>query len=202
VIDFAGARGSYAPDHVCSPNRLVDAFALFGQTARIPALWVFAENDHFFNPDLARRLFSAYTAGGAPARFQLMAPFGEDGHSLLSRAPPELWWPPVEAFLASLHLPTAATVKLPPPIPLAAPQVNDACVAYFREYVEARTDAKAFAVNPDGHCGFKINARSADEARDEAMRLCSNRGRDCTLYASGQALVTKHGASAPTAPSR
>jgi dienelactone hydrolase len=202
VIDFAGARGSYKPDNVCSPHRLAEAFTRFGQTARIPALWVFAENDHYFNPVLARRLFDAYTGGGAPAKFQLMPPFGEDGHSLLSRGPPDLWWPPVEAFLATLHLPTAVTVKLPPPVPLAAPQVNDACLGYFREYVEARTDAKAFAINPEGHCGFKINARTADEARDEAMRLCSGRGRDCALYASGQAVVPKHDASPRTAPSR
>jgi dienelactone hydrolase len=38
VIDFAGGRGSYAPDQVCSPDWLVRAMHVWGRTARIPAL--------------------------------------------------------------------------------------------------------------------------------------------------------------------
>jgi dienelactone hydrolase len=52
ILDFAGGRGSDTPDHVCDEDHLVGAFGEFGKTARAPALWVFAENDHFFGPDL------------------------------------------------------------------------------------------------------------------------------------------------------
>jgi hypothetical protein len=64
--------------------------------------------------------------------------------------------------------------------------VVGACAGVFRDYVTARTHAKAFAVNPDGHCGFNIAARTLDEAKDEALKLCSGHWPDCKLCAAGQ----------------
>lgn len=189
ILDFAGGRGAFPPDRVCSPDRLVDAFETLGRTARIPAAWIFAENDHSFGVSLAKRMFDAYTRGGAPARLHLMPPFGDDGHLLLTAGPTKLWWPTVEAFLASLHLPTAVTLDFPSLPALAPPKVNAACGALFRDYAAARTDAKAFAVNPEGHCGMTFTARSQDDAKDEAMKLCRARGAGCALYAVGHALV-------------
>lgn len=54
AISFAGGRGSDAPDHVCSAGLLVNAFGEFGKHAKIPMLWVYAANDHFFGPQLAQ----------------------------------------------------------------------------------------------------------------------------------------------------
>jgi hypothetical protein len=61
AISFAGGRGSRDDDDVCNPDGLVQAFATFGKTSRVPMLWVYATNDLFFGPDLARRL-------GAPSK--------------------------------------------------------------------------------------------------------------------------------------
>jgi dienelactone hydrolase len=191
ILDFAGGRGSFKPDQVCSPDRLVDAFATFGRSTRIPALWMFAENDHYLGVALARRIFEAYTSAGAPAQLKTLPPFGSDGHLLLVAGSTDLWWPSVETFLAALHLPTSLVVDLPPPSGLPPPQVNDVCLGFFRDYVAARTDAKAFAMNPEGHCGSDITARSLDDAREEAMKLCSARWPDCKLYAAGQKLVER-----------
>jgi hypothetical protein len=80
-------------------------------------------------------------------------------------------------------------VELPPPTGLPAPQVNDACIGFFRDYVAARTDAKAFAVNPEGHCGQNITARTVEDAKEDALRLCKIRWQGCQLYAVGQQLV-------------
>jgi dienelactone hydrolase len=193
VLNFAGGRGAFNPgkSEVCSANRLVDALATFGRSARAPELWLYAENDRSFSPALARRMFEAYTSAGAPAQLQMLPPFGNDGHLLLIAGSVDLWWPPVESFLALLHLPTSLAVELPPPAPLPPPKVIDACAGLFRDYVAARTDAKAFAVNPEGHCGLSVTARSLDEAREEAMKLCSGRWTDCKLYAAGQELVER-----------
>ena len=49
----------------------------FGENAHVPSLWIFAENDHFFGPHLARQMFDAYTAGGAPAEFDAAPSFGQ-----------------------------------------------------------------------------------------------------------------------------
>jgi hypothetical protein len=123
ILNFAGGRGAFKPDLVCSPDRLVDAFGALGRTARSTALWLFAENDHSFGPALAGRMFDAYTASGAPAQLKMLPPFGADGHLLPPNGSSDLWWPSVEAFLAALHLPTALGVEVRPPSPLPAPPV-------------------------------------------------------------------------------
>jgi dienelactone hydrolase len=189
VLNFAGGRGAFKPGQVCSENRLVDAFAAFGQKARTPTLWLYTANDQSFSPLLARRMFDAYTAAGAPAQLIMLPPFGTDGHLLLTAGSTDLWWPHAETFLTSLHLPTSLAIELAPPSPLPQPQVNSACIGVFGDYVAAPTDAKAFAVNPEGHCGISITARSLDDAKVEAMKFCSGRWSDCKLYAVGQALV-------------
>nr|WP_283949717.1 alpha/beta hydrolase [Limobrevibacterium gyesilva] len=190
VIAFAGGRGSAAPDQVCDAERLVQAAGAFGRSARAPALWIYAENDHFFGPALARRMFDAYVAGGAPARLEMLPPFRADGHTLLAAGHATLWWPAVEPFLASLLLPTKVVVDLPPLPDLPAPPFvrGATCRAGFADYVTARTEAKAFAVNPDGACGWAYTARTADEAKQTALRNCNRNGAGCALYAVGHAL--------------
>ena len=66
---FAGGRGSRADDDVCDEDALVRAFATFGKTSRTPMLWVYAANDKFFGPKLARRLHGAFTDAGGRAQF-------------------------------------------------------------------------------------------------------------------------------------
>ena len=58
AISFAGGRGSLANDTVCNADALTSAFAELGKTSRLPTLWVYAQNDHFFNPTLAEKLLS------------------------------------------------------------------------------------------------------------------------------------------------
>jgi dienelactone hydrolase len=189
ILDFAGGRGSDAPDHVCSEDRLVDDFGEFGKTARTPALWLYSHNDHFFGPALAQRFFQAYTAGGAPAQLVTLPPVGADGHSALQTAP-ELVWPPVEAFLAARGLPAQVVIELPPLAQLPPPPgVSAACLTGFRKYVEERTDAKAFATGPGGHCGWQTAGETPELAKQSAMTECDKRGAGCALYAVGQALA-------------
>jgi dienelactone hydrolase len=67
VSNFAGGRGSPSTDSVCREDRLIAAVAHYGKSVRVPTLWVYAENDHFFGPSLARAMFDAFTAAGAPS---------------------------------------------------------------------------------------------------------------------------------------
>ena len=134
--------------------------------------------------------FDAYTNAGAPAQFDLLPPFGADGHLLASAAPSALWLPSAEKFLSGLHLPTAMVVQLPP-MPTLRPPVplNEACTNFFTQYNAARTDAKAFAIGPEGHCASSITARTVDEAKEEALSRCVEAWKQCSLYAVGQSLV-------------
>ena len=101
AISFAGGRGSDKSDMVCREERLIDAFRRFGQTSRVPMLWVYAENDHFFGPPLARRFLAAFAGAGGRAQFIAAPAFGDDGHRLFGSRGIETWTPWVDRFLAA-----------------------------------------------------------------------------------------------------
>src|ERR1700761_8461685 len=59
IITFAAGRGGRVggkPNNNCAPDKLVEAAASFGRTARVPMLWFYIENDTYFGPDLSRRM--------------------------------------------------------------------------------------------------------------------------------------------------
>ncbi|OKO83519.1 hypothetical protein AC629_22525 [Bradyrhizobium sp. NAS80.1] len=190
ILNFEGANGS-VPGRTCSPDHLVADAGIFGRTARIPALWVYSENDHSAPPALGRRMFDAYVASGAPAQLQVLPPFGVDGHAMVPMGPADIWWQAVESFMSKLRLPTSLIVELPPPAAIPAPTpLNVACTGYFDAYVKAWTDVKAFAWNRDGHCSSVTSTqRTVDDAKNEAMRQCVAAWKECLLYAVGQALA-------------
>ncbi|MGW1422281.1 dienelactone hydrolase family protein [Bradyrhizobium manausense] len=192
AVNFDGGRHSFsAPNQPCSPDNLVDTVAALGRTARVPVLWLYAENDQFYGPDLARRMFAAYSAGGAPAQLRLLPPFEPNGHNTVVLAPADTWFPSVDPFLEKLGLPTKTVIGAPLfaelPIP---PGAVAACQDAFADYLANPDDAKAFAVSTHGHCGTGFG-RTAIEAREPAVMKCkiNSRGEDCRLYAVGQKLA-------------
>lgn len=190
ILNFDGGyHASAQPGEPCGSDRLVSTVAALGRSARVPALWLYAENDQSYGPDLARQMLAAYTAGGAPARLQVLPPFGTNGHDLITGAASDIWLPAVESFLAELGLPTAVMIDLPEPARLPLPpSLSPGCQKVFAGYVAYRNDAKAFAVNDKGGCGSAAG-RTAAEARDNAVADCPNRGTSCHVYAVGQRIV-------------
>ncbi|BBK39383.1 dienelactone hydrolase [Allostella sp. ATCC 35155] len=179
VVSFAGGRGSRGPDDVCQPERLVAAFAEYGRTARAPALWIYAENDRYFGPQLARSLRDAYAAGGAPVEFHMLPPFGEDGHAVYGRALAQ-WWPIVDAFLRRHGLPTwSAAVLSPDRLPGAGERHREA----FERYLAAPGE-KAFAASPSGRFGWATGRPSSAAAAEAALDFCHGGTGDpgCRLY--------------------
>ncbi|HYU11623.1 MAG TPA: hypothetical protein VEK82_03535 [Stellaceae bacterium] len=79
--------------------------AAAGQLARgatTPMLWIYTENDSFFDPKIAAALYSAYSQNGGKAEFERPGPFGNDGHRLFSGpGGSQIWGPPVARYLAS-----------------------------------------------------------------------------------------------------
>ena len=101
AINFAGGGGGDPKSHPqqpCSPPMLQRMFAKFGETARMPMLWAYTENDQFFGVKYPRQWFDAFRHSGGTAEFVQFAPHGEDGHSLFSRFP-DVWKPTVTSFL-------------------------------------------------------------------------------------------------------
>ncbi len=107
VIVFAAGRGGRIggkPNNNCNPDRLIEATADFGKTARLPMLWIYTENDSYFGPDLSRRMHEAFVSAGGNAEYHLLGAFGNEGHFLINA--PEgvpLWSPLVSRFLDRLR---------------------------------------------------------------------------------------------------
>jgi dienelactone hydrolase len=103
VLNFAGGRGSSAPDHVCQEDRLVAAVSRFGQTTKVPSIWFYAQNDHFFGPALSQEMFAAWRTAGAPGEFVRLPAFGNDGHDTFPTWKANAnWTGQVKQFLDSL----------------------------------------------------------------------------------------------------
>ncbi len=103
VINFAGGLGGHSygeQNRNCAPDRLVQAAAAFGQSTRVPTLWLYAANDTFFDSTLSERMADAFRRAGGMAEYHLLPAFGDDGHFLLfSSKAVEIWAPLVEKFL-------------------------------------------------------------------------------------------------------
>src|SRR6478752_3447154 len=103
IITFAAGRGGRVdgkPNNNCAPDRLVAATGEFGRTARVPMLWIYAENDTYFGPQLTKSMHNAFTAAGGNAEYRMLPPFGNDGHFMIDSADAvPLWAPLVSQFL-------------------------------------------------------------------------------------------------------
>ena len=103
IIVFAAGRGGRVdgkPNNNCAADKLVAATAAFGQTARLPMLWIYTRNDTFFGPDLSTRMREAFVGAGGDAEYHLLDAFGNDGHFLIGTPKAvEIWSPLVSAFL-------------------------------------------------------------------------------------------------------
>ncbi len=107
VVNFVGGRGGRDQNRAnnnCAPDRLVEAAGVLGAANKVPTLWLYAENDTFFGPELSRRMAEAFAAKGGRVEYHLLPPVRGDGHALMSTEGDEANWAPVLGkFLARLR---------------------------------------------------------------------------------------------------
>ena len=122
VLAFAAGRGGNPgrnPGVPCAVEPLARVFDELGKAVKVPVLFHYAENDHFFNPNTSRLWYERFTAGGAKAEYVLQPAFGRDGHYIFSDdSGVKLWLPAVERFLAKYNVPFE---RMQPPEKLAKP---------------------------------------------------------------------------------
>jgi dienelactone hydrolase len=103
VVVFAAGRGGHIngeANHNCAPDRLVESARYFGQRTLIPTLWIYAENDEYFGPDLSKRMVEGFRMAGGRAEYHLLPPVSTAGHNLIrAREAVPLWAPLLEKFL-------------------------------------------------------------------------------------------------------
>jgi dienelactone hydrolase len=187
AISFAGGRGSRRPDFVCNPDDLVRAFGYFGGRDKVPMLWIYSQNDHFFSPVLAQRSFESYRSAGGNATLLMAPPFGDDGHHLFSLDGIPIWAPLVDEFLRRQNAVLRDTL-LQIPVPAVGPPgyLSEKGKQDFQEYLLSAPH-KAFAASPVSGFGWRSGRRSADEAEKEALKECKNgapRNAPCVIIMS------------------
>jgi dienelactone hydrolase len=184
AINFAGGRGSRAPDFVCNPDVLVQAFATFGKANKVPMLWIYSDNDHFFGPHLAAQFYRAFTQAGGKAQFIAAPPFGDDGHHLYSLSGISIWTPMVDDFLKSQN---AVLRETPLPLPMPTLQLPvdfpESDRAEFQHYLLSAPH-KAFAASRSEGFGVSFGRRSTQDAEKHALEECKKRKYDdCQIVA-------------------
>jgi dienelactone hydrolase len=108
VVNFSGGRGGNPTTHPgepCSPEKMAETIGHFASTTRVPVLWHYVQNDHYFGPDVVRTWFSAFQASGGQGQLVFEQPFGRDGHGMfaVARSIP-IWEPGFQSFvLSALH---------------------------------------------------------------------------------------------------
>lgn len=114
IIAFAPGRGGHADERanqVCAPDRLIATAARFGEEASVPVTWLVAQNDSYFSPELSRRMMQAFRkAGSAKVHFQVLPPFGNEGHWLAEAASADELGPLLDAALSAAK-PATGTKK-------------------------------------------------------------------------------------------
>lgn len=103
IVTFAAGRGGRVdgkPNNNCAPDKLVAATGEFGRTARVPMLWIYAENDTYFGPELTKKMHDAFVTAGGNAEYRMLPAFGSDGHFMIdSPDAVPIWSPLVSQFL-------------------------------------------------------------------------------------------------------
>lgn len=101
-INFAGGMGgnpSLSPGKSCDSNQLRDMHGNYGKSAKIPSLWMYAENDLFWGAEVPKGWHAAFAQGGSDSQRVTTAPMAnQDGHDLVFEGK-HLWMAPVEAFV-------------------------------------------------------------------------------------------------------
>jgi dienelactone hydrolase len=105
IVNIAGGRGDNG-HLVCMTPELVRAAGQYGKTARLQTLWLYASNDHNFDPPLAQQMADAYVAGGGLADLRILPPFGKNGHNIACDCDEkrmDALAPPLASFLPRLQ---------------------------------------------------------------------------------------------------
>jgi dienelactone hydrolase len=206
LLNFAGGLRSDGGE--CQwRNSLVEAFADYGAHSRVPSLWFYGANDSYFNPEMAQRMYSAYTAAGGSAALVAYGPFKNDSHGMAgSRDGVKVWWPQTEKFLRSVGMPvdTAYALVDDAPIPKsnyaaldnieAIPFMHDKGRQAYRNYL-TKESPKAFAVSSTGAWSW---AEDGDDPVERVLTACqSNSHQPCRLYAVDNTVVWTDDATVP-----
>jgi len=196
AISFAGGHGSTSSFQICQKYKLIDAFANYGKTSQIPTLWIYAENDTFFEPRVAQEFYNAFINAGGNAEFIAHPRDGEDGHNFIYRGV-NLWPRYIDAFLEKNKLPRSREL-LPVHVSVlpAPPRLDPRGLRSFQDFLNSGPN-KAFAVSPEGAYGWRAGVNTREIAIEQALKTCAKHAPNCELYIVNEEVVKRLSPAAP-----
>jgi dienelactone hydrolase len=182
AINFAGGRGVRTDFDVCNPGELIGAFRSFGKISRIPMLWIYAEDDRFFWPEIAHKFDSAFRAGGGQDQFVAFPATARAGHGLFVRV--AAWSAIVDDFLKAQNLVWLAEPLPPPQTPDEPPPpgLSEAGEQAFEHYLRMGPH-KAFAMSEHAY-HFSFAQMTVEMAKSKALDSCRHaapKGEKCKV---------------------
>lgn len=196
AINFAGGHGGRPDTHPgepCNPAALERLYADFGKTARAPMLWLYTENDRYFNPAHSRAWHAAFTAGGGVAEYRLLPAFGDNGHTLFA-AGNDLWQPLLDDWLQRFGFTQPGLLPKPPARPASPVEALDQVPYLSQSSLDTgyatflgKAAPRAFALSPQGNWGW---ASGKDDLLSRTLAHCQRKsGNPCKLYAVDNEVV-------------
>ena len=168
---------------------LIESIGQYGARDDTPSLWIYANNDEYFDTELVGEMARAWHASGAaPEPVLAILPGSEDSHRLFiwDEGPSDMK-ASIDRFLDEHGLPAdrpglADDLERCLPFELRA---------FAQGYLEEQNH-KALAISGDGErLYYEDSMFSAPAAREEALSMCSSRnGTGCRLLAEDARLDT------------
>jgi dienelactone hydrolase len=161
-------------------DMLVSAFRGYGARSRIPSLWMYAENDSFFGPDLVHRMRAAFGESGGDSKLVMFEPEGKDGHQMFGTGRGRMkWLPELDGFLRYLKLPTWTQQDVTALIQKLG--AKESARGMLERYLAAPSE-KALARERGGSYLAHGNGwRTVDDARRGALDYCERVKAACEV---------------------
>ncbi|EXI73583.1 MAG TPA: dienelactone hydrolase [Candidatus Accumulibacter sp.] len=202
VLNLAGGLRSGAADCLWQ-EALVESFAAFGRTSKVPSLWFYGDGGSHWGKELPRQLHRAYREAGGQAELITDTDFAGDAQALFASAQGvPIWWPESERFLREIGLPTEIlfdVVSTPRPAPTGYAELSDSeALPYVDEYRRELYRRflglplpRAFAIATTGNVGW---AQGGTDPLAAALGNCERSARRaCALYAVDDEVVWQAG---------
>jgi len=178
IVNVSGGAGLDAAGKNCDEGRLIAQLAAIGGQVRVPTLWLYAENDGTYGPDLVKRMQAGFTNGGGQADLRAFGPVGSDGHIIWSSFEGRAHWlPEMDKFLTAHNLPTWDPTASNALSARLTPNARKTLTAYL-----AAGSEKALALAPSGVVAFWAGSTRIQLAREGALKECQKSAAvPCTI---------------------
>jgi dienelactone hydrolase len=184
-----GAWRTNGEGNVCEHADLVAAMATLGARTRIPTLWLYAENDSLFPPELVTRMRDAYAASGGRAELRMFPPVVHDGHRLFADFGGRVkWLRAVDGFLQTHGMPNANLARAE--MVMSTTKLAARARPVVDEYLSTPAP-KLLVATPSGAGAYWVaNPNDIEGARKRLLTNCRERsGAECTVVMENNELV-------------